>query len=304
MTTTLTQFLIEERSRHPGATGALNGLILSVAVACKAIAARIARGPLTAGAGDEPAEALPASPSYHLHFVPVDEPSNLAVNLPVGSIFSILRGAEALQRGAQQVAAGYALYGTSTMFVVSVGDGVHGFTLERSLGEFLLTHPRLAVARHTSELAIDAASTRSWEAPVRRYVSECLAGTDGCRARDFNMRWVASLVAETHRVLVRGGVYLQPRHASNAADAGGLSLLGACNPIAMLVEQAGGRASTGRRAMLEVRPETPQQRVPLVFGTAEEVERIEAYHAAHSGEGELDVPLFNARGLFRDSAHA
>jgi fructose-1,6-bisphosphatase I/sedoheptulose-1,7-bisphosphatase len=244
---------------------------------------------------------------YLLVFDPLDGSSNIDVNVSVGSIFSILRaptpGADAapadfLQPGAEQVCAGYAIYGPATMFVVTVGTGVHGFTLEPQLGEFILTHPGITIPPATSEFAINASNSRFWEPAVRRYVDECLAGRGGPRGRDFNMRWVASLVAETHRILMRGGVFLYPRDTKDPAKPGRLRLLYEANPVSLLVEQAGGRASSGRERMLDVRPAELHQRIGFIFGSREEVERIDEYHRA-DGERGYDAPLFGARGLFR-----
>ena len=209
-----------------------------------------------------------------------------------------------LQPGAAQVAAGYAIYGPSTMFVLSVGNGVHAFTLERSIGEFLLTHRNLRIPERTSEFAINSSNSRFWEPPVRRYVAECLAGASGPRGRDFNMRWIASLAAEAHRILMRGGVFLYPRDRKDPIRPGRLRLLYEANPVGFLVEQAGGRASTGRTPILEVAPQELHQRIPFVFGSREEVERIERYHAEDTGDADLDLPLFNTRGLFRDPVSA
>ena len=352
---TLTQFLIEERRRFPAATGELNGLILSVALACKSVAMQVAQGALAGVLGGTDsinvqgeaqqrldlianqafldcvewgghAAALAseemvtpyAAPQgvggkYLLVFDPLDGSSNIDVNVAVGSIFSILRapaegeaaGERAfLQPGVSQVAAGYAIYGPSTMLVLSVGNGVHAFTLDRSIGEFLLTHPTLRVPERTAEFAINSSNSRFWEPPVRRYVAECLEGASGPRERDFNMRWIASLVAEAHRILMRGGVFLYPRDRKDASRPGRLRLLYEANPVGFLVEQAGGRASTGRLPVLGVQPAELHQRIPLVFGSREEVERIERYHAEDTGVADLDLPLFHARGLFRDSVSA
>jgi fructose-1,6-bisphosphatase I/sedoheptulose-1,7-bisphosphatase len=247
---------------------------------------------------------------YLLVFDPLDGSSNIAVNIAVGSIFSVLRAPEGCenpdvdafcQPGTAQVAAGYAIYGPSTMLVLTVGRGVIGFTLDPSLGEFLLTHPDIRVPDSTSEFAINSSNSRFWEAPVRRYVSEALAGESGARGKDFNMRWVASLVAEAHRILMRGGVFLYPRDTKDVTKPGRLRLLYEANPIGMLVEQAGGRASTGEVPVLGVQPTSLHQRIGLVFGSAAEVERIEQYHLEPQTEDESDVtPLFKQRGLFRD----
>ncbi|WP_374681811.1 class 1 fructose-bisphosphatase [Accumulibacter sp.] len=250
---------------------------------------------------------------YLLVFDPLDGSSNIDVNLSVGSIFSVLRCPEKcsggaptavdfLQAGAQQVAAGYALYGPSTMLVLSVGNGTHGFTLDRNIGEFLLTHPNLVIAPETREFAINASNERFWEPPVQRYVSECLAGQSGVRGKDFNMRWVASMVAEVHRILMRGGVFMYPRDSKDLSRPGRLRLMYEANPMAMIVAQAGGLASTGSQRILDVQPTSLHERVPVILGSRDEVERIERYHREHeSGEDQpFRSPLFSTRTLFRD----
>ena len=203
-----------------------------------------------------------------------------------------------------QVAAGYAIYGPSTMLVLTVGLGTHGFTLDREIGNFILTHPNLRIAEDTSEFAINTSNERFWEPPVARYVSECKAGKTGIRGRDFNMRWIASLVAEVHRILMRGGVFMYPRDAKDPQRPGRLRLLYEANPIAMVVEQAGGLASTGRGRVLEVAPLTLHERIPLVLGSKNEVARIERYHRDHdTGQDQPYVsPLFNERSLYRPEA--
>ena len=248
---------------------------------------------------------------YMLVFDPLDGSSNIDVNVSVGSIFSILRAPQDvidsgrdvtekdfLQPGQQQVAAGYALYGPTTMLVLTVGNGAAGFTLDPNLGEFMLTHPKLQVPADTQEFAINASNSRFWEAPIKRYVDECLAGKSGARGKDFNMRWIASMVAEAHRILMRGGVFMYPRDNKDPSKAGRLRLLYEANPIGMVMEQAGGRASTGREPMLLVKPDGLHQRIGLVFGSKNEVERIERYHS-EPAETENDNPLFAERSLFR-----
>lgn len=224
---------------------------------------------------------------YLLLFDPLDGSSNIDVNMSVGSIFSVLRAptpgahaqlADFLQPGTAQVCAGYAVYGPSTMLVLTFGRGTHGFTLEPQLGEWVLTHPNLRVAPSAREFAINASNHRFWEPAVRRYVDECLAGTAGPRGVDFNMRWIASLVAETHRILMRGGVFLYPRDSKAATKHGRLRMLYETNPIAFLIEQAGGMASTGERRMMDERPTGLHQRSGFIFGASEEVLRIEQYH--------------------------
>ncbi|MQY22119.1 class 1 fructose-bisphosphatase [Nocardia macrotermitis] len=246
---------------------------------------------------------------YLLAFDPLDGSSNIDVNLPVGTIFSVLRcpddsrapGEEDfLQPGVRQVCAGFTLYGPATMLVLTTGDGVDGFTLDREIGAFVLTHPRMRIPEDTSGFAINAANERFWERPVRRYVHECLAGVDGPRGRDFNMRWVASLVADTFHILTRGGVYLYP---FDTRSPGRVSLLYGANPIAFVVEQAGGAATTGLARVLEVPPGELHQRVPLVFGSRREVERIERYHREPEEGPRFDASLFGTRSLFRPAGH-
>jgi fructose-1,6-bisphosphatase I / sedoheptulose-1,7-bisphosphatase len=274
-------------------------------------------GHLAGMASEEMAEPCPVPAPYPrgkylLLFDPLDGSSNIDVNVSVGSIFSILRApqdvldsgrdvveADFLQPGATQVAAGYALYGPTTMFVLTVGNGVAGFTLDPNLGEFKLTHPDIRVPADTHEFAINASNSRFWEPPVKRYVDECLAGRTGPRGKDFNTRWIASMVAEAHRILMRGGVFLYPRDSKDAAKPGRLRLLYEANPIAYLMEQAGGRASTGRQPVLGVKPSELHQRIGLVFGSMNEVERIERYHHEPATR-EAPNPLFVERSLFRD----
>ncbi|CAA7615269.1 class 1 fructose-bisphosphatase [Magnetospirillum sp. UT-4] len=224
---------------------------------------------------------------YLLLFDPLDGSSNIDINISVGSIFSILRlpdgaspnSADAfLQPGVKQVAAGYALYGSSTMLVLTTGNGVHGYTLNRDVGMFFLTHRNMTVPADTKEFAINASRMRFWEPPVRRYVDECLAGKEGPRGKDFNMRWVASMVAEVHRILVRGGVFMYPADAENKAKGGKLRLMYEANPMAFIIEQAGGMATTGTQRIMELQPTGLHQRVPVILGSRNEVERIVQYH--------------------------
>ncbi len=249
---------------------------------------------------------------YLLVFDPLDGSSNIDVNVSVGSIFSVLRApqevidsgrdvveADFLQHGASQIAAGYALYGPTTMLVLSVGNGVAGFTLDPNLGEFMLTHPQIQVPTETQEFAINASNSRFWEAPVKRYVDECLAGKTGPRGKDFNMRWIASMVAEAHRILMRGGVFLYPRDSKDPAKPGRLRLLYEANPIGFIMEQAGGRCSNGRLPTLGVQPTSLHQRIGLIFGSRNEVERIERYHC-EPVKCDIDNPLFAERSLFRN----
>ena len=234
--------------------------------------------------------------------------------MSVGTIFSVLRhepgtapgASDYLQAGQKQVAAGYAIYGPATMLVITVGKGTHGFTLDREIGNFILTHPDMQIPADTGEFAINTSNARFWEPPVHRYVSECQAGKTGVRGRDFNMRWIASLVAEVHRILMRGGVFMYPKDTKDGTKPGRLRLLYEANPISLLIEQAGGRATTGSKRLLEVAPELLHQRIPLILGSRNEVERIERYHAEfESGtDRPFSSPLFNERSLFRPEARS
>jgi fructose-1,6-bisphosphatase I / sedoheptulose-1,7-bisphosphatase len=249
---------------------------------------------------------------YLLAFDPLDGSSNTDVNVAVGTIFSVLRhehseppvSADYLQPGQRQVAAGYAIYGPATMLVITVGKGAHGFTLDREIGNFILTHPDLQIPADSSEFAINTSNARFWEPPVHRYVSECQAGRTGIRARDFNMRWIASLVAEAHRILMRGGVFMYPRDTKDPNRPGRLRLLYEANPIALLIEQAHGLATTGYERVMQMKPDALHQRVPLIMGSRNEVERIERYHCEYQSGADrpFSSPLFNERSLFRPEA--
>ncbi|SAL20653.1 fructose-1,6-bisphosphatase [Caballeronia sordidicola] len=259
----------------------------------------------------------PAYPrgEYLLAFDPLDGSSNIDINGVVGSIFSVLRISEGtkasagvdaafLRPGHEQVAAGYAVYGPATMLVISVGTGTHGFTLDREVGNFVLTHSGIRIPDDTGEFAINASNERFWEPPVRRYVQECKDGRSGCRERDFNMRWIASMVAEVHRILMRGGVFMYPRDFKTPAMQGRLRLLYEASPMSFLVEQAGGMSITGRERILDVQPCALHERVPVILGSKNEVERIARYHADYDrGEDKpFTSPLFNTRSLFLPEA--
>jgi fructose-1,6-bisphosphatase I len=247
---------------------------------------------------------------YLLVIDPLDGSSNIDVDMTVGTIFSILRAptglgepelADFLQPGTAQVAAGYALYGPATMLVLTLGAGVNGFTLDRDGGSFILTHPDMRIPPTTREFAINASNRRFWEPPVRQYVDECLEGAAGPRGADFNMRWIASLVAEVHRILIRGGIFMYPRDTRDPAKPGRLRLTYEANPMAMIVEQAGGLASTGRQRILDIVPQGLHQRVPLILGARHEVERLVRYHEVHDRGEDIvfETPLFHSRSLFR-----
>lgn len=217
---------------------------------------------------------------------PLDGSSNVDNNYGLGTIFSVLRAPEQvsaeafLQPGTQLAAAGYCLYGPATVLTVSTGSGVHQFTLDPDIGEFLLTRRSVAIPPQAAEFAINMSRQRHWDPPVQRYIRECVAGADGPRGKDFNMRWIASLVAEVHRLLARGGVFAYPldQKLREAGRAGRLRLLYELLPIAFLVEQAGGAASTGEARLLEVVPGALHDRAPVFLGASDEIARIEQYH--------------------------
>jgi len=227
--------------------------------------------------------------NYLITFDPLDGSSNIDINVSVGTIFSILELPEGvertddkhfLQQGAKQVCAGYCLYGTSTMLVLTTGRGVNGFTLDPGTGDFYLTMPDIKIPTETNEYAINQSYSRHWEAPVKRYVDECLAGEDGPLGKNYNMRWVASMVADIHRLLCRGGIFMYPmdeRMRANGVE-GKLRLLYEANPMSFIVEQAGGLASTGRQRIMDIQPEALHQRVPVIMGSKTEVERVVSYH--------------------------
>ncbi len=226
---------------------------------------------------------------YLLLFDPLDGSSNIDVNISVGTIFSALRCPRAasgeqcepdeaafLQPGRKQVAAGFAVYGPTTLFVLTVGDGSHGFTLDRETYTFVLTHPDIRIPADTAEFAINVSNQRRWAAPVRRYIDECLAGKDGPRGKDFNMRWVASMVADVFRVLSRGGIFMYPR--DERYQEGRLRLMYEANPMAFIVDQAGGAATDGRTPILDLQPKGLHQRVAVVLGSKNEVDLVTGYH--------------------------
>ena len=229
---------------------------------------------------------------YLLLFDPLDGSSNIDVNISVGTIFSVLRCPKTkdgticepdepafLQPGRRQVAAGFAVYGPSTVLVITTGDGVYGFTLDRETYTFVLTHPDIRIPEDTQEFAINASNSRRWEAPVKRYIDECLAGKDGPRGKDFNMRWIASMVADVHRILSRGGIFMYPWDQREPDKPGKLRLMYEANPMAFLVEQAGGTATNGHQRIMDLQPGKLHERVSVILGSKNEVERVTAYHA-------------------------
>ena len=224
---------------------------------------------------------------YLVAFDPLDGSSNIDVNISVGTIFSVLRcpagiteptAEDFLQRGTEQVCAGFCVYGPVTMMVVTTGNGVNGFTLDRDLDEFILTHPKMTIPEETAEFAINMSNQRFWEPPVQRYIDECLLGVDGAREKDFNMRWVASMVAEVYRVLTRGGIFMYPLDTKLKTEGGKLRLMYEASPMSFIIEQAGGVSSTGRMRIMAIQPEGLHQRVPVILGSKKEVERLVLYH--------------------------
>ena len=226
---------------------------------------------------------------FLLVFDPLDGSSNIDVNVSIGTIFSVLRLPEGivepeeehfLQPGTRQIAAGYAVYGPSTLLVLTVGDGVACFTLDKETGSWWLTVEHMRIPEDTKEYAINASNQRHWQEPVQRYVDELLAGKNGPRGKDFNMRWVASMVADVHRIMTRGGIFMYPRDAREPDKPGKLRLLYEANPMSFLVEQAGGASTNGPQRIMTLQPSHLHQRVAVFMGSKNEVERVSGYHPA------------------------
>jgi fructose-1,6-bisphosphatase I len=224
---------------------------------------------------------------FLLLFDPLDGSSNIDVNVSIGTIFSVLPLPEGvakveqehfLQPGKNQVAAGYAVYGPSTLLVLTVGTGIACFTLDKETGSWWLTQSKMTIPTETKEFAINASNSRHWEAPVKRYIDELLAGKTGPRAKDFNMRWVASMVADVHRIMVRGGVFTYPRDQREPDKPGKLRLMYEANPMSFLVEQAGGASTNGFQRIMDIQPTKLHERVAVFMGSRSEVERITQYH--------------------------
>ena len=246
-----------------------------------------------AGMASEEMEGIYAVPNrypqgeYLLLFDPLDGSSNIDINVSIGTIFSVLkmpegdRGvdeADFLQAGNKQVAAGYCIYGPQTTLVLTVGDGVAMFTLDREQGSFVLTEENVKIPSDTQEFAINMSNMRHWDEPVKRYVDELLAGKDGPRGKDFNMRWVAAMVADVHRILCRGGVFMYPWDKREPEKAGKLRLMYEANPMSWLIEQAGGASTNGKQRIMDLQPTKLHERVSVVLGSKNEVERVTAYH--------------------------
>ena len=224
---------------------------------------------------------------YLLMFDPLDGSSNIDVNVSIGTIFSVFKKPASqetvseqdfLQPGSQQVAAGYCVYGPQTTLVLTVGNGVAMFTLDRDLGSFVLTQDNVQIPADTREFSINMSNMRHWAPPVKRYIDECLQGSEGPRGKDFNMRWIASMVADVHRILTRGGIFMYPWDKRDPQKPGKLRLLYEANPMSWLVEQAGGMATTGQGRILDVQPPALHERVSVILGSRNEVERVQRYH--------------------------
>ncbi|WP_428643992.1 class 1 fructose-bisphosphatase [Roseibium sp.] len=249
----------------------------------------------------EHAVALDDDASLALAIDPLDGSSNIDVNVSIGTIFSVFPAEDDaqgsfLRPAREQIAAGYFIYGPQTALILTVGDGVRSYTLDPDTGRFHLTNASVTIPPVSTEFAINASNYRHWPKPVRAYIDDCLAGTDGPRAQNFNMRWIASLVAETHRILSRGGIFLYPSDDREGYRDGRLRLIYECAPIAFLVEQAGGKATTGSDPILGLTAKALHARTPMIFGSAEKVERVAAYYDLPEQETSA---LFGQRGLFR-----
>jgi len=254
-------------------------------------------------ASEEQEDVLDLNPGgkYALAIDPLDGSSNIDVNVSIGTIFSIFEAVDDpiksfLRTAREQVAGGYVIYGPATALVVTFGDGTLMFTMDPDTGEFVLTNPRMQVPVTSMEFAINASNYRHWSKPVRAYIDDCLAGDAGPRDRNYNMRWVGSLVAEAHRILSRGGVFLYPGDARPGYETGRLRMVYECAPIAFLIEQAGGKATDGCDAVMDQEANSLHARIPLIFGSAEKVDRVAAYHDLPDQEISA---LFGQRGLFR-----
>ena len=225
---------------------------------------------------------------YLICYDPLDGSSNIDINVSIGTIFSILPNPhedaaaptdeDFLQPGDRQLAAGYIMYGPQTQMALTLGRGVVMFTLDPRTNTYILTNDNVKVSEQAKEFAINCSNMRHWEAPVRRYVEELLAGTTGVRGKDFNMRWVAAMVAEVHRILCRGGIFMYPRDNRDPSKPGKLRLMYEANPMSWLMEQAGGRATNGYQRILSIQPEKLHQRVAVFLGAKEEVELVTSYH--------------------------
>ncbi|MDO4699888.1 MAG: class 1 fructose-bisphosphatase [Moraxella sp.] len=221
-------------------------------------------------------------------FDPLDGSSNIDINMTVGTIFSILphpnhgqvaSEADFLQKGDNQLSAGYFIYGTSTMLTLTLGQGVAMFSFDPLTQTYILINDKVKISEQTSEYAINASNKRYWLNPIRQYISELVAGDLGVRAKDYNMRWVAAMIADVHRILIRGGVFMYPFDTKIAGKAGKLRLMYEANPMSFVMEQAGGASTDGVERIMDITPTEIHQRIPVVLGAKEEVEYVKALHA-------------------------
>jgi len=253
-----------------------------------------------------PVPVNPGSPLY-VATVPLDASANIDTNIPLGTIYSVMpmkcnKGDSEsdcfLQKGTQQLAAGYVIYGPMTAMVLTLGEGAHLFVLNPDTGEFCLTTAAISIPEETCEFAINTSNFRRWDGHIKAYIDDCLEGTEGPHGKNYNTRWIASLVAECHRIMVRGGIFLAPGDRREDYRSGRLQLAHECNPIAFLTEQAGGAATNGTQRILEIEPVDIHQRAPLIFGSRREVELLDHYYQDVHPLQERSQ-LFGNRGLFR-----
>ncbi len=250
-------------------------------------------------------EILNRSAAISVAVDPLDGSSNINTNMSVGTIFSIVRtpadiDAAFMQAGTAQLAAGFVVYGPQTSLVLTLGRGVDIFTLDRDEHAFRLIQSMVQIPTDTAEFAINASNHRHWEPQIQAYIDDCIAGADGARGKDFNMRWLGSLVAETYRILTRGGIFLYPADAREGYGEGRLRLVYEAHPMAFIMEQAGGAATTGRMRILDLVPSALHQRVPLIMGSRDKVRRLERMYMSPNIKSEKNAPLFANRGLFRN----
>ncbi|WP_299358866.1 class 1 fructose-bisphosphatase [uncultured Paracoccus sp.] len=272
-------------------------------IADEEFAAALQDGPVRWYASEEREDVCELNPrgTLALAIDPLDGSSNIDVNVSIGTIFSVMPAlddsqASFLRAGTDQLAAGYIIFGPQTALVVSIGHGTMMYVLDPQTRRFEPVHPPMTIPQNASEFAINASNYRHWDKPVRAYIDDCIAGDTGPREKNFNMRWIASLVAETHRIITRGGIFLYPRDSRKGYERGRLRHVYECAPIAMLVEQAGGVATDGSDRILDRVPQSLHERTPFVFGTADKVHRVAAYYDL---PGEEVGALFGNRGLFR-----
>ncbi|MFK8252192.1 class 1 fructose-bisphosphatase [Ancylobacter terrae] len=273
------------------------------AIADALVADALKAAPVALLGSEEAPEAVLLDPAAPLAVAvdPLDGSSNIDTNVSVGTIFSILPfvGPESLlQPGSRQLAAGFLVYGPQLALVVTVGEGTQAYIYDRASARFRLVRERIAIPAETGEYAINGSNARHWDAGVRNYITDCQAGAEGPRGKDFNTRWIASMVAEAYRILVRGGIYLYPGDARRGYHEGRLRLVYEANPIALLMREAGGAATDGSSLILDIVPTSLHQRVPLVFGSRSEVERVARYHVEPANISDRS-PLFGRRGLLR-----